>query len=374
MKRILFICFLLGSMAANAQEQPGFLTDNAVSPIKNQQQTGTCWCFSTTSLLESQYLKDHKKQDIDISEMFTVRNTYLDKGRNYILRQGHAQFSEGGLGHDVIHTISRYGAVPESAYTGLTGGAKFFNHSKMAPRLQNYLDSILKLKKPLPDWEPGFNAILDEYMGKAPATFDYNGKQYNPKSFAAEVLHFNADDYVGFTSFTHHPYNQNFIVEVPDNFSNGSYYNVPLNELIQISKEALKKGYTIMWDADVSNRGFAFKNGYALAPKDEEAIKATPFNPDVAEKEVSPEYRQKLYEELITQDDHLMHITGLAKDKSGKEYFVVKNSWGEQAGPFKGYVYVSEPYFAVNTITIVIPKSALPKSWLKKHPDVTTTL
>ncbi len=175
------------------------------------------------------------------------------------------------------------------------------------------------------------------------------------------MIKFNPSDYAYFTSFTHHPFYQPFVIEVPDNFSNGAYYNIPINELVGITKTAVQNGYTVMWDTDVSNSGWMPATGYALAPAND-APAAPGMDPDQQEKPNSQEYRQRLYEELVTQDDHLMHITGLGKSKKGKDFFIVKNSWGTRSGPFEGYVNVSESYFAINTITVVVPKAALDKS------------
>ncbi|ASZ13956.1 C1 family peptidase [Chitinophaga pendula] len=368
MRNIVTMMLTLGVMQVSAQEL-SVIKNNQATAVKNQALTGTCWCFSTTSLVESECIRTAPSQpQLDLSEMFTVRNIYIEKAKNYILRQGYARFDEGGLGHDAIRAIAVYGAVPERVYSGLPAGQTSHNHSKMVPVLKAYLDSTLKLAKPIPEhWLEGFTAILDVHMGKPPAEFEYNGRRYTPKSFAKDVLKFNAGDYVMLTSFTHHPYYQSFIVEVPDNFSNGAYFNVPLKELIDVTKTAIKKGYTVMWDADVSNKGWLTGKGYAFAPAADSLLKVAKVDPDVQEVSYTPEYRQRLYEELVTEDDHLMHITGLSKSANGKEFFVVKNSWGEKTGPFQGYMNVSEPYFAVNTITIIVPKAAIDKSLLAKQ-------
>lgn len=179
------------------------------------------------------------------------------------------------------------------------------------------------------------------------------------------MLKFDAGDYVNVTSFTHHPYYSSFILEAPDNFSNGSFYNLPLEEMVGLTKTALKDGYTVMWDADMSNENFQQKKGYAILFADTAAAKATVLNPDVREQAYSPELRQQLYENLTTEDDHLMHLIGLEQSASGKYFFKVKNSWGE-VGPFKGYIEVSEPYFAINTVSLVVPKAALTKELKKK--------
>lgn len=368
MKRIFFPAFLALSLLTHAQPAvaPADFTIEkiiAATPVKNQAMTGTCWCFSSTSLLESQCLQQNIGE-MDLSEMFTVRNIYIEKARNYILRQGHAQFGEGGLGHDLIRAVATYGAMPESAYSGLINGNKMHNHQAMSASLQKYLDSLLKIVPVPAGWLKGYTAILDEGIGVPPATFDFKGKQYTPQAFAKDVLKFNPDDYVNITSFTHQPYYKPFIIQVPDNFSNGSYYNLPLQEMIDVVKNALKNNYSVLWDADVSNKGFRQGDGFALN-LDGTITKGVPFSADMTEHPYSEAYRQQLYENLTTQDDHLMHITGLDRSKNGREFFVVKNSWGE-IGPFKGYINVSEAYFAVNTISLVVPKAAIDKALLEK--------
>jgi bleomycin hydrolase len=332
--------------------------------VKNQAMTGTCWCFATTSLVESEEIRKDKT-DIDLSEMFTVRNIYIEKAKNYILRDGKAQFGEGGLGHDEIRAVANYGAVPLNAYSGLINGEKSYNHQKLFNELKHYLDTILKIQ-PIPnDWLDGYIKILDNYLGVPPKEFSYDGKTYTPISFAKEVLHFNANDYLNLTSFTHEPYYQSFVLQVPDNFSSGSFYNLPLNELINLVKDAVDRGYTVAWDADVSNKGFMQGQGLALNLDNNTSYSKDQISPDLTEASYDADIRQKLYENLTTQDDHLMHITGIEKSKNGKTFFIVKNSWGK-IGPFDGYINVSEAYFAINTISVVIPKAALSKELLGK--------
>jgi bleomycin hydrolase len=375
MKRILLLLpstFIAGLLFAQmAQEavtlsRPEFLDIKTVkaTSVKNQAMTGTCWCFSTTSLVESDEIRKDK-QEIDLSEMYTVRNIYIEKAKNYVLRQGHAQFGEGGLGHDMIRSTATYGAIPLSAYTGLVNGQTQYNHQELFGKLQSYLDSVLKKQPISSNWMDGYTKLLDQYLGTPPAEFTYNGKNYNPKSFAKEVLHFNADDYVSLTSFTDHPYYSSFILPVPDNFANGSFYNVPLNELTDVVKEAVNKGYSVSWDADVSNIGFRQMQGLALNL--DPSVKYTKEMISTSTKEMPYDatIRQRLFENLTTQDDHLMHIVGTEKSKEGKTFFVVKNSWGK-VGPFDGYINVSEAYFGINTISVVVPKAALPKDLLAK--------
>ena len=356
----------------NAIENPAVLNgftivkNNEATSVKNQAMTGTCWCFSSTSLVESQCLKKGLGE-FNISEMFTVRNIYMEKARNYVLRQGHAQFGEGGLGHDLIRAIAVYGAVPENVYSGLKPDQHLHNHVKLSENLKIYLDSILKIN-PLPaGWIMGYQHILDSALGAPPEDFQFAGKKFTPKTFAAEVLKFNANDYVNITSFTHHAYYEPFIIEVPDNFSNGAYYNLPLNEMIQVAKDAILEGYTVLWDADVSNNGFIQQRGIAMQFELNQVVKNKQevLTGNMAEMKWDAGIRQKLYENLTTQDDHLMHITGLEKSSAGKNYFLVKNSWGD-IGPSHGYISVSEAYFAINTISLVIPKAALSKAILEK--------
>jgi bleomycin hydrolase len=371
-KALLMGCLALSMVTAIAQPSTQSMMDNGftvvksvpATPVKNQAMTGTCWCFSATSLVESQCLKNNLGE-MDISEMFIVRNIYIEKAKNYVLRQGRAQFSEGGLGHDLVRGIATYGAIPESVYSGLKQGRKQFNHSAMAIGLKKYLDSVIAATPISAGWLAGYIDILNETMPEPPTEFTYNGKKYTPIAFAKEVLKFNPDDYVNITSFTHQPYYKPFILQVPDNFSNGLYYNLPLAEMIQLTKDVLGNGYTLIWDADVSNNWFMQDKALAMFPANQ--AKPDKVNsPDYEEDPWSASIRQEMYERLETQDDHLMHITGLTKTAKGKTFFTVKNSWGASVGPMQGYINVSEAYFAINTISLVVPKAAIGKALLEK--------
>jgi bleomycin hydrolase len=370
-KAFLIVMASLATTAILAQPATKLMMDNGftvskslpATPVKDQAMTGTCWSFSSVSLLESQALKNNLGQQ-DISEMFIVRNIYIEKAKNYLLRQGKAQFSEGALGHDLIRGIATYGAIPETVYSGLKEGRKQFNHGKMVTDLKKYLDSLLERTPISANWLNRFIDIMDETMPVPPTEFTYQGKKYTPLSYAKEVLKFNPDDYVHIASFTHQPYYKPFMLQVPDNFSNGLFYNLPLAEMIQLAKDAVGNGYSILWDADVSNNWFMQQRGFAVFPKN----RVKPDNitgPDAAEDNWDAALRQNLYETLETQDDHLMHITGLAKSTNGKTFFTVKNSWGP-IGPLQGYIAVSETYFAINTISLVLHKSALSKGLLEK--------
>ncbi len=322
--------------------------------VKDQAMSGTCWCFSVISIIESELIKKGIEYP-DLSEMFVVRNVYFDKAQNYILRQGFTRFSEGAFTHDVIPAIEKYGIVPQSVYPNSAGGK--INHMGFDTKLKKFLDSVIAKTPISPDWKINFNKMLDDKFGELPVTFTYEGKEYTPKRFADEILQFKSSDFVGLTSFTHHPFYKPFNVEVPDNYSGGLFYNVPVDELIEITKDAVLNGYTVGWDADVSNNFFNQNAGFAMIPVNKKNLSGE-INPDDEEVTYTQQSRQELFENLETQDDHLMHLVGLKKSKGGKIFFYVKNSWGE-IGPFRGFINVSETYFGINTITIVLPVSSL---------------
>ena len=336
--------------------------DLETSSVKNQGNTGTCWSFSTSSFVESEIYKN-TKQDINISEMFTVRNTYEDKAWDYVMRQGKTQFGEGGLAHDVLNAIRKYGLVPESAYSGLVGNETHYDHSKIVPALKEVLDAYIKNGKDskYPNWKVAVDSILDVYIGKVPEHFMYNGINYTPKSFLA-MTKFNPDNYETLTSFTQEPFYSKFILNIPDNFSNGSFYNLPLNELVNVTDDALKKGYTIALDVDVSEKTFSQKYGVAVLPKKiQEDEKAMTYI--VKEENVSQQYRQEEFENYDTTDDHLMQIVGLVKDQNGTEYYKVKNSWGTTGDRIGngGFIYMSKAYFRLKAISVLVNKNALDK-------------
>lgn len=341
--------------------------DIDATDVISQGNTGTCWSFSTSSFLESEIIRLTGKR-IDISEMYSVRHTYSDKSWNYIMRQGKAQFSEGGLAHDVLNSAYKYGLVPNTVYTGLNKGDYIHNHSELEAVLKSTLDTYIS--KPSGEisskWKIVTENILDTYLGEKIDSFEFEGKQYTPQTFL-EFTKIQPHNYVSITSFTHKPFHSNFILNIPDNFSNGSYYNVPLDELVEIANNALKNGYTIELDCDVSEHTFSSKHGIAVIPediKDEKEILET-LKP---EKEISQSYRQLEFENQNTTDDHLMHITGLLKDQNNTIYYKVKNSWGSNSKHINngGYIFMSESYFKLKTISITVHKNAIPKNILKR--------
>ena len=329
--------------------------------VKSQDRTGTCWSFATASFLESEMIRSDKGRH-DVSEMYVVRNIYRDKARNYILRQGKANFSQGSLSHDLIAAARKHGMVPESVYSGKDDADAKHDHSEMEAVLKGILDGVLKQKRPSPKWRDAFEAVLDVYLGEVPASFTYAGRKYSPESFAKEMS-LNPDDYVNITSFTHHPFYHSLILEIPDNYSNGSYYNVPIDELEAIVDHALKQGYSIAWDGDVSEKGFSSKNGIAILPEDFK--REDLFENPGPEQKVDQQMRQQAFESFATTDDHLMHLTGIAKDSQGTKYYVTKNSWGE-ISPYKGFLHMSAPYFRMKTVAVMVHKDAIPKAIAKK--------
>ncbi|RMF25211.1 MAG: aminopeptidase [Bacteroidetes bacterium] len=357
MKKIaaLLTLFVFSSLSLPAQYDFKILHDCRCTSVKNQQRTGTCWSFSTVSFLESELLRMGKEAP-DLSEMYVVRNIYTDKARNYIFRQGKANFGQGSLAHDVLRAYAMAGMVPESVYDGKPDGVNRHDHSEMESALKGFLDGLLRQKRLSKRWTSAFEAIMDVYLGPAPERFTYQGKSYTPRSFADE-LGIQPQDYVSFTSFTHHPFNETCILEIPDNYSNGSYYNLPFEELEAIVDYAISHDFTVAWDGDVSEKGFSAKNGIAVLPQD-------PDRPDLftqpgPEIHVTQELRQETFMSFETTDDHLMHITGIAQDQNGTKYYLVKNSWGE-ISPFKGFLYMSAPYFRLKTIAITVHKDGIP--------------
>jgi len=336
------------------------IIDLEASAVKNQGNTGTCWSFSTSSFIESEIYRNTGKI-IDISEMYNVRNTYTDKAWDYVMRQGKTQFGEGGLAHDVINSIQKNGLVPESDYSGLLNGATKYNHALIVPALQKVLDVYIKndKKSMYPNWKIAVDSILDVYLGKTTANFKYHDTLYTPKSFL-KMTKVNTSDYVTLTSFMHQPYNTKFILNIPDNFSNGTFYNIKLDQLVAEVDNALKKGYTLALDCDVSEKTFSQKFGIAVLPKNIENNEKS-LTYIVEENNITPEFRQEEFENYNTTDDHLMHIVGLVKDQNGTEYYKVKNSWGstgERIGN-GGYIYMSKAFFELKTISVLLHKNGL---------------
>lgn len=366
MKKIAFITLFFSSFLFGQKSEYVFtkVIDLTPSPVLNQGKTGTCWSFSTVSFLESEVHRITGKQ-IDLSEMYAVRKTYPKKAYNYVYRQGKAQFSEGGLSHDVMNAVAKYGIEPHEAYLGISINTTTFDHSEMVKKLTAELDSIIKNpKKYLKNgWMNQITTTLNQYMGDTPEKFTFEEKEYTPHGFA-KFLKIHPEDYVTLTSFTHHPYYTSFILEIPDNFSNGIYFNLPLDEYTSVLNDALSNGFTVALDTDVSEDTFSAKDGMAILPSEGE--KTDFFQTLLPEKWVTPGERQNAFEDYSTTDDHLMHLTGLIKDQIGNQYYDVKNSWGTKDLGNGGHIYMSVPYFRMKSIAYTVHKDALSKKLRKK--------
>lgn len=358
----------------------------AASPVQDQYKTGTCWSFSSLGFFESE-LERMGKGKHNLSEMWVVNLAYKDKARRYVRMHGKTNFGPGGAFHDTPYVWENYGIVPEEAYRGLDYGTDKHDHGELNRLLESYTGAVLNGDKgnPAPNWAAGFDAITDAYLGAPPQQFTYNGKQYTPQSFA-EWLDIDFGDYAAITSFTHHPFYEEFVLEVPDNWLSETMYNVPLDEMMAIIDNALEQGITVAWAADVSEKGFNYKQGIALVPENDEAIQqkgsdskyfndagadrvGNAFLVPLPEKKVTQEMRQQQFDNWQTTDDHGMQITGLVKDQSGKKFYIVKNSWGV-TNSCDGYLYVSEQYIRLKTTNILVHKDALPKETLKKWEGV----
>ena len=372
----------------NMQDTAFVFTDVKVNPttsVKDQNKSGTCWSFSGLSFLEDELLKNGKGE-YDLSEMYVARQCYIDKAINFVRYYGKTNFGEGGGLLDIPYVYNKYGMMPESVYDGLEYGEEKHDHGELAAVLTAYLNEVVKNpnKKLSTAWLKGYIGILDTYLGEVPETFEYNGKTYTPKSFAQE-LGLDMNDYLPVTSFTHHEFYKPFVLEVPDNWDHGLYYNVPMEELQQIVDNAIDKGYTVLWAADVSEKGFKWYDGVALMPKvdreksmegteldrwvklkdSEKEDKMYDFKGPVEEVTVTQESRQQGFDNYETTDDHGMVIVGKAVDQKGNKYYKVKNSWDSEQ-VYKGYFYISMPYFLAKTMSIMVNKDGVPAGILEK--------
>lgn len=353
--------------------------------VKDQNKSGTCWCFAGTSFFEDEIVR-LGGDSLDLSEMFTVRHCYDEKGDRYVRNYGQVNFAPGGSIVDVGHVWKKYGAVPDEVYKGLEYGQSKHCHGE----LDGILHSLLKVVVSKPDkkistaWNKAFNGVLDAYLGKLPETFTYKGKTYTPQSFA-QSLPINVDDYQIFTSFTHHPFYEEYAVEVPDNWLHADYMNIPMDELKAIVDNAVENGFPVNWAADVSEGGFKWTKGVALMPKGktEGDLEGTElsrwvtlsdkerendkynFEGPVEEIEVTQQMRQEMLDSQETTDDHGMEIVGYAVDQNGKRYYKVKNSWDNNQ-IYGGFIYVSEPFLLAKTMNIMVHKDAVPKNIAKK--------
>jgi bleomycin hydrolase len=338
--------------------------------VKNQNNTSTCWSFSTLSFIESELLKAGKPQ-VNLSEMFIVRQAYMQKASNYLRMHGQTSLGPGGAFHDVAAVIREFGVVPEHVYPGNPWEGVKHDHTELDAALKAYLDVLVKNETRISEkWKLVVGGILDAYLGKVPEKFDFQGKSYTSKSFA-DFLGIRPDDFIELTSFSHHPLYKPFVLEVPDNWSWSLVQNISLSEMQEVADFAIQQGYTIAWAADVSEKGFSFRNSLAVVPEKEyeslaEMETDSVFLKSVSEKNITPELRQEAFDNYTTQDDHGMHITGMVKSQSGKPYYIVKNSWGSERNHAKGYFYCSVPYYLFKTTSIMVHRNGIPKPILAK--------
>ena len=390
MKKTLFAAVLVSlGMSAFAQEaKEGFqfttVKENPITSIKNQNQSGTCWAFSSLSFFESELLR-MGKGEFDLCEMYLAHKTYEDRAKASVRMHGDISFSQGGSFYDAVYCMKHYGMIPQDAMPqpGTLYGDTLPNHNELFNIAEAYVNAVAKgsQKKLSPVWFNGLNAIYDSYLGVVPEKFNHNGKEYTPKTYM-ESLGLDMNDYVSLTSYTHHPFYEQFVIEVQDNWRWGLSYNLPLDEFMETMDYAVKNGFTFAWGSDVSETGFT-RNGIAVCPDVKKGadltgsdmarwtgLSATDRRNELTSRplpeiEVTQEMRQEAYDNWETTDDQGMLIYGIAKDQNGKEYFMVKNSWGF-SGKYKGIWYASKAFVAYKTMNILIHKDGIPKKIAKK--------
>lgn len=397
MKKILTLALLaLLATGANAAKpkkaaksnKPVFTTikENPITSIKDQNRSGTCWDYSTLSYFESEILEATGKT-YDLCEAFVANKTYMDRAVQVVRLHGDCQFSQGGSAYDVLHVLKNQGICPEDAmpFPGSLYGDSLNNFNEFFGQLEPYVAGIAKstANKISSQWKVGLQGILDAYLGQCPEKFTYEGKEYTPKSFAAS-LGLNFDDYVTITSYSHHPYYTQYAVEVQDNWRNPLSWNLPMEDMARILENAVMNGYTVAWGGDVSEPGFTRKGlAYFVDTKKAEGLsgsdmarwlKLSPakrtnlidsLGCKVPELEPTAEQRQQRFDNWELTDDHGMLIFGIAKDQHGKEYYMVKNSWGE-TGDYKGIWYMTKNYIVANTMDFMVNKNAIPADILQK--------
>lgn len=367
---------LVNSLKNNKSEDAGKYQFKTIinlenSPVKNQGSSGTCWSYSGNSFLESEMIR-MGSEFVDIAEIYTARCAYIERAKNYVRMHGNIGWGDGAELHDVVQTFDKYGALPYEVYTGLNYGTDKNRFGEMQAALEGFLKGVVENKngKLTKNWLPAFIAAMDSYLGAPPEKFNWKGKEYTPKSFANEIVGVHAKDYIEIGSFTYAPYYRPTLLMVPDNWSLQSVWNVPLPDLTYIVDDALERGYTVAWATDVSEKYFSWKNGIAFVPEKDyyemtEEERKTMFDGPKPEMKITAALREEGFDNYSTTDDHGMHIVGLANDQNGKEYYMVKNSWGE-SNDQKGYLYVSKAFFQYKTIAILLHKDGVPGSVMRK--------
>jgi bleomycin hydrolase len=326
----------------------------AHTPIEYQNLSGTCWAFAMTSLFESEIVRKTGKT-IDLSEMYIVRNAYLQKSYAHIMRHGQTPLGEGAMNPDALSAIEEYGIMPQSVYTGLKKGDKLPDHTQLFKELQEILPKYAKKGIRQGNWQTEITATLDKNMGAAPAQFNYESQEFNPQSFK-EKLGVKPADYVHITSFSHKPFYENMVLDVEWNYLNKPFYNVPIDAFLDNFDHAIDKGFTVAVELDVSEKTYSGDYGIAVVPQNTTDSVSILYNPS-PEKEITQAYRQQEFENFHTINDHNQHIVGKVKDQTGKIYYIAKNSW--QGWGRDGFIYISQAYIKLKVLYYTVHKDGL---------------
>jgi bleomycin hydrolase len=339
--------------------------------VKDQKASGACWSFSTNSFLESEMIRMGKKP-VDLADFFTTRNAVIEKGISYVRMHGAVNLGDGGTSHDVINMYAKYGALPQVVYKGNNYGTILNTTQGLNRVSKSFLQKVVSSSKNEIDsnWKKQYTAQVDQIFGAVPINFTYEGTSYTPLTFAKEVIGINPQDYIELSSYNNAPYYKQTVLMVPDNWSFDKVYNVRLTDMTDIIDNALKNGFTVAWAADITEKYFSWKNGMAFVPEKEVSEmsreeRSSMFETPRNERVITEELRQQAFDDYETTDDHGMQITGLVKDQNGKEYYLVKNSWGT-GNDYKGYIYVTKAYVKYKTTAFLLNKNGIPKAMLDR--------
>lgn len=316
-------------------------------PVISQGSTGTCWSFATTSFLEAEIIRKGLPET-DLSELYFVNYAYKNKAKKYLMYQGNNNFGQGGQAHDVLDVIREYGMATYESFPGIKIDGRYRHHD-VVNELNQKVDSMNKMRKDFsPEEIESLDSVLKKHIGKTPKKIKMQMGKLKPVEIT-ENLKINIDDYVELSSYSHHPFYKPFVLEVPDNWAHGSFYNLPIDELMQVMYNSINNGYTVAWDGDTSEKTFTHKKGKADLPPKQIG-------------KVDQDLRQETFLNRQTTDDHLMHLVGLSKDSEGRNCFYTKNSWGAESNVYGGYLHMTDDYVQLKTIAILVHKDAIPES------------
>ena len=316
-------------------------------PAISQGRTGTCWSYSTTSFLESELERMHGRP-VDLSEMHTVYYAYLEKARRYVRLHGKTQFDQGGLCHDVMYVIGKYGVVPQRDYDGLCAGELRHDHGEMVDLLKSIVEKVATSRRPGRKWQGAVRGVLDAYLGEVPATVRIDSISMTPQEYAGKRLKIPTGDYRQLTSYESDPYWAPMELLVPDNWMRHTdYWNLPLHEMLASLDHALQSGFTVAVDIDNSEPTTRGRDSIWTLPAALEKRGA-----------ITSELRQEMFDDRRTTDDHLMHIVGIAKHEDGRRFYLTKDSGGS-GGPFRGHRMISRNYLMAKMLSFMVHKDAL---------------